>query len=229
MKTAAWRNIAFALAALCAYQRWQACTHEFGSSPTVVASAAVRPAIERTTRAAPRVPEPPSLDEPAATAAPGAATSGGKSFHGFKIPAWAMRLTPQPGETLRAYRDRMLPLAEIAVGPQRARVAHLRDDFGHLDARQRAELDADVADTAKAIQDRVARAFAAGELRPATLTPMTGVALARDVLDLVDRGNTRFLGTLRSEQRTSLASHRFDFADYLLFTAHWEDALHALD
>jgi hypothetical protein len=58
---------------------------------------------------------------------------------------------------------------------------------------------------------------------------MTGVALARDVLDLVDRGNTRFLGTLRPDQRTSLASHRFDFADYLLFTAHWEDALHALD
>jgi hypothetical protein len=54
---------------------------------------------------------------------------------------------------------------------------------------------------------------------------MAGVALARDVLDLVDRGNTRFVAALRPDQRAGLASHRFDFADYLLFTAHWEDAL----
>jgi hypothetical protein len=58
---------------------------------------------------------------------------------------------------------------------------------------------------------------------------MTGVAIARDVLDIVDRGNTRFQSALTPDQRTQLASHRFDFADYLLFTAHWEDALHALD
>jgi hypothetical protein len=228
MTIATWRNIALVLAAICVYQRWQSCTHACGPSPTV-ASAGLRPSAERTASAASRAPQPPSLDEPATAAAPAIPATGGKSFHGFKIPAWAMRLTPQPGETLRAYRDRMLPLAELAVAPQRARVARLRDDFGKLAAHQRAELDADVVDTANAIEDRVARAFAAGELRPAALTPMTGVAIARDVLDLVDRGNTRFLGTLRPDQRTSLASHRFDFAEYLLFTAHWEDALHALD
>lgn len=228
MTIATWRNIALVLAAICVYQRWQSCTHECGSSPAVVTSVERR-SMAHTASVARPAPAPPSLDEPAPPAAPGAAGAGGKSFHGFRIPAWAMRLTPQPGETLRAYRDRMLPLAELAVAPQRARVARLRDDFGHLDAHQRAELDADVADTARAIQDRVARALAAGELRPATLAPMTGVALARDVLDLVDRGNTRFLTTLRPDQRTSLASHRFDFADYLLFTAHWEDALRALD
>jgi hypothetical protein len=229
MTVATWRSVALVLAAICVYQRWQSCTHECGSPSAGDASAEVRRSIEHTTGAARPALAPPSLDEPATPAAAGGASTGGKSFHGFRIPAWAMRLTPQPGETLRAYRDRMLPLAELAVAPQRARVARLRDDFGHLDAHQRAELDADVADTAKAIQDRVARAFVAGELRPATLAPMTGVALARDVLDLVDRGNTRFLAALRADQRTSLASHRFDFADYLLFTAHWEDALHALD
>jgi hypothetical protein len=93
---------------------------------------------------------------------------------------------------------------------------------------QRAELDAAVAEAAKAIQDRVT-AFASGELRPATFKPMTGIAIARDVLDIVDRGNTRFLSSLAPDQRTQLASHRFDFADYLVFSAHWEDALHALD
>ncbi|HEY0988481.1 MAG TPA: hypothetical protein VGD80_15560, partial [Kofleriaceae bacterium] len=59
---------------------------------------------------------------------------------------------------------------------------------------------------------------------PSTVRPMTGVALARDVLDIVDRGNARFLGSLTPDQQTRLASHRFDFADYLLFTARWEDA-----
>ena len=72
---------------------------------------------------------------------------------------------------------------------------------------------------------RILTAFTSGELRPATFKPMAGVAIARDVLDIVDRGNTRFLGSLTDDQRTELASHRFDFADYLLFTTHWEDAL----
>jgi hypothetical protein len=136
-----------------------------------------------------------------------------------------MRLTPQPGETLRAYRDRMLPLAELTVAPQRARVARTRDDFAHLDPHQRAELDAAVTDAAAAIQARILTAVTSGELRPATFKPMAGVAIARDVLDIVDRGNTRFLGSLTADQKTELASHRFDFADYLLFTTHWEDAL----
>ena len=68
-----------------------------------------------------------------------------------------------------------------------------------------------------------------GELRPGTFKPMTGITLARNVLDIVERGNTRFLNSLTPDQLTRLASHRFDFADYLLFSAHWEDALHVLD
>ena len=157
------------------------------------------------------------------------AAGPGKSFYGFRVPAWALRLAPQRGETLRAYRDRILPLAQAAIAPQRARVARTRDDFAQLDPHQRAELDAAVADAAKAIQDRILAAFATGELRPATFKPMTGVAIARDVLDIVDRGNTRFQSALTPDQQTQLTSHRFDFADYLLFTSHWEDALHALD
>ena len=53
---------------------------------------------------------------------------------------------------------------------------------------------------------------------------MTGVTLARDVLDIVDRGNTRFVGALTPDQR---AASTFDFADYLLFSTRWEDALGA--
>ncbi len=223
MTVITWRNTALVLAAICGYQRYQGCTH--ATAPVEPAASEARPAraatATATATATPALPATPSLD---ATAA-----GPGKSFYGFKVPAWALRLAPRRGETPRAYRDRILPLAQAAIAPQRARVARTRDDFAHLDAHQRAELDAAVADAARAIQDRILTAFASGELRPATFKPMTGVAIARDMLDIVDRGNTRFVSALTPDQQTELASHRFDFADYLLFSTHWEDALHALD
>jgi hypothetical protein len=215
MTVVTWRNTALVLAAICAYQRYQGCTH--AAAPIQPAASEARPATATPTTAMPALPAAPSLDPPVA--------GHGKSFYGFQVPAWAMRLAPQRGETLRAYRDRILPLAQAAVAPQRARVARTRDDFAQLDPHQRAELDAAVADAAKAIQDRILAAFATGELRPATFKPMAGVAIARDVLDIVDRGNTRFVSSLTPDQQTQLASHRFDFADYLLFTAPWEDAV----
>lgn len=216
MTVVTWRNTALVLAAICGYQRYQSCSHT--AAPVETAASEARPAHASTATPPPALP--PAL--PAAAALePGA----GKTFHGFRVPAWALRLAPQPGETPRAYRDRILPLAQAAIAPQRARVARTRDDFARLDPHQRAELDAAVADAARAIQARIATAFASGELRPATLKPMAGVGIARDVLDIVDRGNARFLGSLTADQQTELASHRFDFADYLLFTARWEDAL----
>ena len=232
MKLATWRNAALVLAVVCLYQRWQGCSH--GDPPGEPSARAVDTRGAATAPATPRSPPAsptavPALPASPDAASPGSATAGGRNFHGFHIPAWALHLAPQRGETLRAYRDRILPLAELAIAPQRARVARTRDDFAALDPHQRAELDAAVADAARAIQGRVAAAFAAGELRPAAFKPMTGVAIARDILDIVDRGNTRFVQTLTADQRTQLAAHRFDFADYLLFSTHWEDALHALD
>jgi hypothetical protein len=218
MTVVTWRNTALVLAAICGYQRYQSCSHT--AAPADAAASEARPDHARTA-----TPTPPPALPPALPAAAALEPDAGKTFHGFRVPAWALRLAPQPGETPRAYRDRILPLAQAAIAPQRARVARTRDDFARLDPHQRAELDAAVADAARAIQARIATAFASGELRPATLKPMAGVGIARDVLDIVDRGNARFLGSLTADQQTELASHRFDFADYLLFTARWEDAL----
>src|SRR4026208_2494185 len=53
---------------------------------------------------------------------------------------------------------------------------------------------------------------------------MAGVTLARAVLDTIDQANRRFVSTLREDQKAALAQHPFDFADYLLFSARWEDA-----
>ena len=220
MKLVSWRNLAIVLALLCAYQGWRSCTHDTSMAAAVEPSAAGR-AIASTssssTTSSWRAPPPPRLpaDE--------------HRLLGIKVPGWIAKLAPQPGEKLRDYRDRVLPLAELAVAPQRARVARMRDDFADLDNHQRAELDAAVGDAATAIQNRIRAAIASGELRPGAFKPMTGVTMTRELLEIVERGNARFVSSLTPEQRARLASDRFDFADYLLFSAKWEDALHVLD
>ena len=155
----------------------------------------------------------------------------GFALYGFQVPGWVAWLAPRPDEDLPAYRDRMLPLALATIAPQRARVARSRDSFAalaNLDPRQRAELDAATRDTAAALQDRIMTAVLGGELSPATFKPMAGVAIARDLLDIVGRGNRRFLDSLRDDQRAALAQHPFDFGDHLVFSTHWEDALKLL-
>ena len=197
-----WRTTALVLALVCAVQRWQSCTRV---EPTQPAERAVElrapvPSVIETAI----VPDPPAK----------------RTLFGFRPPTWAQHLLPQPGENLKDYRDRILPLAQAAIAPQRARVARLRDQ---LDDHERAELDAATDEAAAAIEARVASALVNGELQ--TRKPMTGVTMARELLDIVDRGNAQFVSSLTADQRAKLATSRFDFADYLLFSTRWEDAL----
>jgi len=203
-----WRNATIVLALVCCVQRWQSCT----AAPQVVDHV-----VE-----APRAPARSGLVEAfaAATASAPDRSAPRKKLFGFTPPAWAMGLLPQPGENLLAYRDRIVPLAQVAIAPQRARVARLRD---RLDESQRHALDAAVGETASAIEARIASAVLNGELQ--SVVPMTGVTMARELLDLVDRGNARFVSSLTADQRAQLAASRFDFADYLVFSTKWEDAL----
>lgn len=211
-----WRTAAIALAIVCSVQRWQSCTRAGGAAPpsesTAVADHAesARPSLTRALANA-IAPASADSDKPAR-----------KTLFGLRIPPWAQPLLPQPGEKLSAYRDRIVPLAEVAVAPQRARVARLRDQ---LDAQQRTALDAAVGDAATAIEARVETAVMSGELQ--TGKPMAGVSVARDVLDIVDRSNSEFVSAMTADQRAQLAASRFDFADYLLFSTRWEDALTA--
>jgi hypothetical protein len=68
-----------------------------------------------------------------------------------------------------------------------------------------------------------------GEVSPATFKPMIGVDIARDLIDIVERGNRRFLDSLDADQRAKLAQHPFDFGDYLVFSTPWENALKFFD
>jgi len=224
-----WRTTTFVLAAACVVLAWRAC----GSSRAARRAAADEGAAARATPGADHAPDVPdrharrpdrsgdSDDDPAPT-------DGDLSAWGITVPGWLRWFAPQPGEDLLAYRDRMVPIAQAAVAPHRARVARGRDAFAaaaHLDPRQRAELDAAVTDAAAAIQDRVMQGLLSGDLLPARVKPSTAVAFARDVLDLVDRAQRRFTAALRDDQRALLAEHPFDVADYLLFSTRWEDML----
>jgi hypothetical protein len=154
--------------------------------------------------------------------------TGAPTFNGIQLPAWTAYFAPMPGEDLRSYRDRMLPLAQAALAPQRARVARSRDDFAaaaHLDNQQKALLDTATREAADRIEEKVMGALLNGDFNPQSFKPMAGVSLARDVLDIVDHANQTFTASLREDQKAALAQHPFDFADYLLFATKWEDAL----
>jgi hypothetical protein len=210
-----WRNAAIVLAVVCCIQRWQSCTRaDPTTTPTTTTTTAT---VERDAATG------PSLREAITNSIAPELPTKPKTFYGLKVPAWASRLLPQPGENMRAYRERIVPLAQLAIAPQRMRVARMRDNFTSLDPHQRTELDATVNDAATAIEDRVKSAVVSGEFN--TLKPMTGVTMARELLDIVDQGNTRFVSSLTPAQQTELATNHFDFADYLLFSTHWEDAL----
>lgn len=226
----AWRTTAIVLGVVCSWQAWRAC-HRLAPVNEVIsdckptstssrnhASSSSGFAEDRETTED-REPPPPS------------AANLGSQFFGIKIPSWARSLAPGPGEDLRDYRDRMIPLAQMAVAPQRARMSRSRADFAkvaNLDAQQVATLDSTAKETATAIEDRLFNAVLSGELAPATFKPMAAVTVARDVLDLVDRANKKFTGSLREDQRTKLSSHPFDFGDYLVFSTRWEDAISGL-
>ncbi len=230
MSHTGWRRAALLLGALCLFLQWRACTRTRPRArPCIEEVAATGDASRRGDWR--RDGELSDWDEGAAREQPARGEGSGAaplSFFGVKVPPWLRWLGPQPGENLLDYRDRIVPLAQAAVAPQRERLARSRADVVTalgLDTRQQAELDAAVAEAAGEIQDRVMNAAFSGELAPAQLKPMAGVRLARDVLQVVDKADRRFTSSLTGDQQARLAKHPFDVGDYLLFSTRWENAL----
>ena len=217
-----WKNVSIVLALVCSWQAWRGCHHECPVAPPPERETCVKLIAQHAWDTNDERPAPPAEEEPPPQQQPAV------SFNGIALPAWTAYFAPLPGEDLHAYKDRMMPLAQAALAPQRARVARSRDDFAaaaHLDSSQRAALDKARQDAADRIEEKVMGAVMNGDLNPSSFKPMAGVALARDVLDTVDHANQQFTATLREDQKAALAQHPFDFADYLLFATKWEDAI----
>jgi hypothetical protein len=220
MSAIGWRRIAIMFGALAIYLGWRDCAR--GSLPPATATV---DCSKSTQTSEARTSDRGHGADP--TAIQPIASNDGFDLYGFKIPGWAAWFAPEPGEDLLAYRDRIVPFAQRAIAPQRARVARVRDEYAQLaqlDSHQLAELDGATKDAASAIENRLVSAVMNGEISVAT-KPMAGVALARELLDDVDRQNKRFLATLTDGQRAQLEQNSFDFGDYLLFSTHWEEAL----
>src|SRR5262249_12413114 len=140
MTAKGWRTLCFVFAIVSTVELWRDCDRaetppaECDCRPEVVAGAPPRARIarERVAREArnPGAGAGAVTDEGQGPLEP--ATGEGLSIAGFAVPSWAMWLAPHPGEDLRSYRDRMLPLAKAAIAPQRARVARSRDAFAQV-------------------------------------------------------------------------------------------------
>ena len=231
MTASTWRTIALTLGALCLLLTWRSCRlqrHAARAADCAEAATTDGEDIRRFAAATGTARTTGTATDTDTDTATDTATAADLSMYGVRVPGWVRWFAPQPGESLLDYRDRMVPIAQAAVAPHRARVARGRDRFAteaRLDSGQRAELDAAVEEAASAIQDRVMQGLLGGELLPGQVKPSTGVTFARDVLDSVDRANRRFTTSLRDDQRDVLAGSSFDVADYLLFSTRWEDML----
>jgi hypothetical protein len=215
-----YKTVSFVLGAVLCVQTWRNCNRDV--------PAPAPPEREACMKLVQAHAWDPAPDDHAQAAEEPAPSGDRPSFNGIQLPAWTAYFAPQPGEDLMSYKNRMLPLAQAALAPQRSRVARSRDDFAaaaHLDAGQKALLDTATREAADRIEEKVIGAVMNGDLNPASFKPMTGVGLARDVLDIVDHANQTFTSSLREDQKAALAQHPFDFADYLLFSTKWEDAL----
>ena len=132
---------------------------------------------------------------------------------------------PHPGEDLGDYRDRVLPVVQAAIAPQRVRVAGDLDQLtrsAHLDQRQLDTLDAAVSDASDAIVNRVWQALGTNEVWP-RFKPSAGVEVAADLLIAVRDADRRFRASLSPEQQAALDASAFDVADYLLFSVPWAE------
>lgn len=224
-----WKRLALLLALVCVVQTYRECTRrvsrrEVADCPKVEVSRSSSSNVEGFS------------DESQPQGATGKPALTGPSFHaygfGITVPAWAMFFVPKAGEDIRSYRDRMLPIAQKAIAPQRARVARSRDELAqliHMDTHQLAELDGATTETATNLENKLMGAFANGDFDPSTFKPMTAVNLAKDLIDEVEHGNQRWQGALSQDQRAKLAQHPFDFADYLAFSTPWENLLKVFD
>jgi hypothetical protein len=241
-----WRNTSLLLMVVVAILWWRDCARPRGAGRT--AERAETPsarARSRSTHAGTSVrpglgpgepgDEPPDGldDDPEDALGDGAPPVLGPDLRQQLADHWVVRfLTPHPGESMLDYRDRVVPVAQLAVAPHRTRVAASRRRFAEaaaLTAEQEQALDAAVQRAADDIEDHVMQAVLSGELLPPRVRPARAVAFARDILDLLARADREFRSALGPGQLAHLDAGGFDVVDYLFFSTRWEDALGVIE
>lgn len=141
---------------------------------------------------------------------------------------WAITfLRPKDGENLLDYRDRVLPVAQAAIAPFRAKVRRSYADFKEqaaLSSEQERLLEEAREQRSSAIQDRVMEAIFSGEFN-GPIKPSDGLPFARSIFNEVEGMHNDVVGLLSDDQSAILHESRFDAIEYLLFGTRWEEML----
>lgn len=220
MTASGWRNVAAILAATTLLFAWRSChTHKRpASDPAPRTDGPIDPRAHRAASGDDEIPPPRSGDGESDLALPPV----GVGFVGF-----ASLFAPRRGENAAAYRERVEPIARDAVAPYRERLDEARRAFeadADLDADQLEAVQHQLDSTAEALLDRALDAYLSGQLAP-PYAASDVVSLARSLLDIVDDANGAFRGLLDDNQRAALDAGGFDFVEYLLVAAPWEDMI----
>jgi hypothetical protein len=135
---------------------------------------------------------------------------------------------PRPGEGLLEYRDRLVPVAQVAIAPQRA--AAERSLAGSITAAGlgdagRAQVDEILGEAQSLLKQRIQNAVFGGELFGPGVAPIDSVKFARDLLDTVIAADTALRAALTPAQRRAFDDSGFDVAVYLLVATRWEQII----
>lgn len=132
---------------------------------------------------------------------------------------------PRPGEGLLEYRDRLVPVAQLAIAPHRAAAERTLEGSAAragLGAAERGEIDDIIERAQRQLERRVREAVFGGELFGPDARPIDGVRFARDLLDVVLAADAAVGAALTPAQRRALDEGGFDVAVYLLVATRWE-------
>jgi hypothetical protein len=135
---------------------------------------------------------------------------------------------PQPGEGIFEYRDRLVPVAQMAIAPHRQAVDGLLDRSiagAGLSAGDRAEVDAIIGDAQRQLKERIQNGVFGGELFGPGAKPIGGVRFARDLLEVVIAADDALRAALSPAERRAFDEVGFDLAFYLLVATRWEELI----
>lgn len=131
----------------------------------------------------------------------------------------------RPGETEQQYRDRVVPLMEMALARPREEVAEARRaaeaEAGVTD-EQRAELDGVVADAQAELLALTNGAIQSGELTPYERNWAGMLNYAGGLGTVLGSTEQRIDEILSAEQRRAMAERGFEWGELIGVTAPWE-------
>ncbi|HUH04673.1 MAG TPA: hypothetical protein VML75_21905 [Kofleriaceae bacterium] len=137
----------------------------------------------------------------------------------------ASYLGRRPGETAEQYRDRVVPLMELALARPRQEVAEARraaEEEAGVTEDQREQLDSAIADAQAELLELTNGAIQSGELTPYERNWTGMLEYTGGLGTLLGSTEQRIGEILTPEQRRAMAAQGFEWGELIGVTAPWE-------